>query len=78
MMHIIGHSQFEKIQMSDERQGAEFFKGNLTKYRWVFTRYRNTRGEQFTVKQLMKRLRKGIEAKFEKLNDRKKGYGDQF
>ena len=64
---IIGHSQFEKIPMSVERQIAileqerdEILKG-IQELKW-------NRGEKFTIKQLEK-SKKSIEAKLKKLND---------
>ncbi len=38
---IIGHSQFEKIQMSEERQRGNSFSGSSMIWRWALTRYRN-------------------------------------
>lgn len=67
---IIGHSQFEKIQMSVERQREQLEK-QLDDIEMGIDEVQKSRGEQFTVKQLMK-TRKGIEAKLKKLNDTKR------
>ena len=67
---IIGHSQFEKIQMSVERQREQLEK-QLTDIEMGIDEVQKSHGEQYTVKQLM-RSRKGIEAKLKKLNDTKR------
>lgn len=67
---IIGHSQFEKIQMSVERQREQLQK-QLDDIEMGIDEVQKSHGEQFTVKQLMK-TRKGIEAKLKKLNDTKR------
>ena len=67
---IIGHSQFEKIQMSVERQREQLEK-QLDDIEMGIDEVQKSHGEQFTVKQLMK-TRKGIEAKLKKLNDTKR------
>ena len=67
---IIGHSQFEKIQMSEERQ-RELLQRQLNDIEMGIDEVQKSHGEQFTVKQLMK-TRKGIEAKLKKLNDTKR------
>ena len=67
---IIGHSQFEKIQMSVERQ-REQLERQLNDIEMGIEDVQKSNGEQFTVKQLMK-TRKGIEAKLKKLNDTKR------
>lgn len=67
---IIGHSQFEKIQMSVERQ-REQLQRQLDDIERGIEEVQKSHGEQFTVKQLMK-TRKGIEAKLKKLNDTKR------
>ena len=67
---IIGHSQFEKIQMSEERQ-REQLQRQLNDIEIGIDEIQKSHGEQFTVKQLMK-TRKGIEAKLKKLNDTKR------
>ena len=67
---IIGHSQFEKIPMSIERQ-REQFQRQLDDIERGIDDVQASKGEQFTVKQLMK-TRKGIKAKLDKLNDTKR------
>ena len=67
---IIGHSQFEKIQMSMERQREQLQK-QLDDIERGIEDVQKSNGEQFTVKQLMK-TRKAIEAKLKKLNDTKR------
>ena len=64
---IIGHSQFEKIPMSVERQKMQLEKQLFDIERGIEDA-QAPKGEQFTVKQLMK-TRKGIKAKLDKLND---------
>lgn len=67
---IIGHSQFEKIQMSVERQREQLQK-QLDDIERGIEDVQKSNGEQFTVKQLMK-TRKAIETKLKKLNDTKR------
>ena len=67
---IIGHSQFEKIQMSMERQREQLQK-QLDDIERGIEDVQKSNGEQYTVKQLMK-TRKAIEAKLKKLNDTKR------
>lgn len=67
---IIGHSQFEKIPMSIERQ-YEQLQRQLDDIEHGIDDVQASHGEQFTVKQLMK-TRKAIQAKLDKLNDTKR------
>ena len=67
---IIGHSQFEKIPMSIERQREQLEK-QLDDIECGIDDVQASKGEQFTVKQLMK-TRKAIKTKLEKLNDTKR------
>ena len=67
---IIGHSQFEKIPMSIKRQ-REQLEQQLDDIERGIDDVQASKGEQFTVKQLMK-TRKGIKAKLDKLNDTKR------
>lgn len=64
---IIGHSQFEKIQMSIERQREQLMR-QLDDIERGIDDVKAANGEQFTVKQLMK-TRKSIKTKLDKLND---------
>ena len=64
---IIGHSQFEKIPMSIERQRA-ILEQQLEELTEGITDLKRNRGENFSIKQLEK-SRKSIKQKLEKLND---------
>ena len=64
---IIGHSQFEKIPMSIERQRA-ILEQQLDELTVGIAELKRNRGENFSVKQLEK-SRKSIKQKLEKLND---------
>lgn len=68
---IIGHSQFEKIPMSVERQ-KELLQSQIAEILQGIDDAKRNRGENFTIKQLEK-TRKRLEEKIEKLNkqDRK-------
>ena len=68
---IIGHSQFEKIPMSLERQKA-LLEGQISEILQGIDEIKRDKGEKFTIKQLEK-SRKRLEEKLEKLNkqDRK-------
>ncbi len=67
---IIGHSQFEKIPISEERQREQLMR-QLDDIERGIDDVQASHGEQFTVKQLMK-TRKAIKAKLDKLNDTKR------
>ena len=62
---IIGHSQFEKIPLSAERQERQLreqideIEGAIAELKWQ-------RGENFTIKQ-MEKTRKSLEARLDKL-----------
>ena len=64
---IIGHSQFEKIPMSIERQRASLEQQENEITNGIAELKRN-RGENFSIKQL-ERAKKSIRQKIEKLND---------
>ena len=64
---IIGHSQFEKIPMSIERQRA-LLERELNEIVDGIAELKRNRGENFSVKQLQK-SKKAIETKLKKLND---------
>ena len=64
---IIGHSQFEKIPISRERQ-LEMLKNQIDDITEAIEEAKRQRGERFTIKQ-MERTRKGLEARLKKLND---------
>jgi len=64
---IIGHSQFEKIPMSAERQQA-ILQQQIDEILFGIEQAKAQKAERYTVKQ-MERTRKSLEAKLEKLND---------
>ena len=64
---IIGHSQFEKIPMSIERQRA-ILEQQLEELTDGIMDLKRNRGENFSIKQLEK-SRKAVKQKLEKLND---------
>lgn len=64
---IIGHSQFEKIPMSIERQRA-ILERELNEIVSGIAELKRNRGENFSVKQLQK-SKKALETKLKKLND---------
>ena len=64
---IIGHSQFEKIPMSIERQRA-ILEQQLNELTDGIADLKRNRGENFSIKQLEK-SRKSVKQKLEKLND---------
>ena len=64
---IIGHSQFEKIPMSMERQLTQL-QDQLDEIQQGIEEAQVRKGDRYTVKELM-RMRKGVEAKLKKLND---------
>jgi len=64
---IIGHSQFEKIPMSIERQRA-IFEQQLEELTDGIMDLKRNRGENFSIKQLEK-SKKSVKQKLEKLND---------
>ena len=68
---IIGHSQFEKIPMSIERQRMNI-ENEIEEITNGISSLKANNGERFTIKQL-ERTKKGLKAKLEKLNknDRK-------
>ena len=67
---IIGHSQFEKIPMSIERQRA-ILEQQLDKVTEGITELKKNRGDNFSVKQL-ERTKKSVKQKLDKLNDQSK------
>lgn len=68
---IIGHSQFEKIPMSIERQKMNI-ENEIEEITNGISSLKANNGERFTIKQL-ERTKKGLKAKLEKMNknDRK-------
>lgn len=67
---IIGHSQFEKIPMSIERQRA-ILEQQLEEITGGIAELKRNRGENFSIKQLEK-SKKSIKQKLGKLNDQTK------
>ena len=64
---IIGHSQFEKIPLSKERQ-TMLLEQQIEDIVQGISEAKQAGGDRFTIKQ-MERSRKSIEAKLKKLND---------
>ena len=64
---IIGHSQFEKIPMSAERQRA-ILEQQIAEIVMGIEEVKRNRGENFTIKQ-MEKTKKNLQAKLNKLND---------
>lgn len=67
---IIGHSQFEKIPMSAERQKI-LIENQITGILNSIEIAKKNKAENFTIKQ-MEKTRKGLEARLEKLNEQKR------
>ena len=67
---IIGHSQFEKIPMSIERQRA-ILEQQLEEVTNGIADLKRNRGDNFSVKQL-ERTKKSVKQKLDKLNDQSK------
>ena len=64
---IIGHSQFEKIPMSVERQRA-ILEQQIDEIMMGISEAKREKAEKFTIKQ-MEKTKKGLQAKIDKLND---------
>ena len=64
---IIGHSQFEKIPMSVERQRA-ILQQQMQEIMMGIREAKEEKAENFTIKQ-MEKTKKGLQAKLDKLND---------
>ncbi len=64
---IIGHSQFEKIPMSKERQKA-ILQRQIDELTFGIQEAKSEKAERYTIKQ-MEKTRKAIETKLERLND---------
>ena len=64
---IIGHSQFEKIPMSVERQRA-ILEQQIDEIMMGISEAKEANAERFTIKQMMK-TQKGLQTKIDKLND---------
>lgn len=64
---IIGHSQFEKIPLSREKQ-AVILQEQIDEITQGIAQAKQERAERFTIKQ-MEKLKKNLKLKLEKLND---------
>lgn len=64
---IIGHSQFEKIPMSQERQ-IQMLNRQMQEIMEGIEELKRNRGDKFSIKQL-ERSKKSVKQKLEKLND---------
>ena len=64
---IIGHSQFEKIPMSVERQRT-ILEQQIDEIMMGISEAKREKAENFTIKQ-MEKTKKGLQAKIDKLND---------
>ena len=64
---VIGHSQFERIPLSQERQ-VEYLQSQIHDVINQVAQLKEERAENFTVKQ-MERMRKQLEKKLDKLNN---------
>lgn len=64
---LIGHSQFEKIPMSVERQ-RYFLESQIEEIIEGIEETKAMEGEKFTIREL-ERTKKALEAKLEKLNN---------
>lgn len=67
---IIGHSQFEKIPLSRERQ-VKMIERQMDDIENAIALAKAERGEQYTVKQ-MEKMKKNLKVKLERLNDQTK------
>lgn len=67
---LIGHSQFERIPMSIERQ-RYFLEQNIQEIIQGIEEEKALDGEKFTIRE-MERAKKALEAKLEKLNNAEK------
>ena len=64
---IIGHSQFEKIPLSVERQQS-FIQKQIDDVTFAIEEAKAEKGEHFTIKQ-MEKSKKNLQVKLQKLND---------
>ena len=64
---IIGHTQFEKIPLSHERQAA-MIQAQIDEITTAIAEEKAEQGGRYTIKQ-MERTRKGLEVRLKKLND---------
>ena len=64
---IIGHSQFEKIPLSQERQAA-IIERQIDEIELAIEQAKKDNGERYTIKQ-MEKSRKALQVRLDKLND---------
>ena len=64
---IIGHSQFEKIPLSQERQAATIER-QIDEIELAIDQAKKDNGERYTIKQ-MEKSRKALQVRLDKLND---------
>lgn len=64
---IIGHSQFEKIPLSQERQAATIER-QIDEIELAIDQAKRDNGERYTIKQ-MEKSRKALQVRLDKLND---------
>ena len=64
---IIGHTQFEKIPLSQERQAA-IIERQINEIETAVAMVKADNGERYTIKQ-MEKSRKALQARLDKLND---------
>ncbi len=64
---IIGHSQFEKIPLSQERQAATIER-QIDEIELAIEQAKKENGERYTIKQ-MEKSRKALQVRLDKLND---------
>ncbi|MCM1126638.1 MAG: DUF3849 domain-containing protein [Lachnospiraceae bacterium] len=64
---IIGHSQFEKIPLSTERQAA-MIERQITEIELAIETVKAEKGERYTIKQ-MEKTKKSLDARMSRLND---------
>ena len=67
---IIGHSQYEKIPLSAERQ-RNILEEQIDEIEMAISLAKEAQGENYTIKQMVK-SRKNLEGRLAKLNDKKK------
>ena len=67
---IIGHSQYEKIPLSAERQ-RNILEEQIDEIEMAISLDKEAQGENYTIKQMVK-SRKNLEVRLAKLNDKKK------
>ena len=64
---IIGHSQFEKIPLSNERQ-VSIIERQITEIEMAIEQAKADKGERYTIKQ-MEKTKKSLKSRLDKLND---------